>query len=262
MEQGQMVQVVQPRSNWFVEPWRHYGPILWHLLPMILIVYVPMEIFGAFLERLIGSTGSTTRDIMMSVRLANVLESLIGIIAVVGITLAVRDRREGQMEGWGYYLKKGCSLWGRAMAANILGCLIVGALSLLCIVPGVIAGVYLAWTMEAAVLLDLSATQALSESRQMVTGHWWLSLGMLMVISVVTGGMCGGVALPLGFLSGVMEGVAEEAEGVALLLKILASLVDVVGGIFVDLVGIIGPIFMAVSFLRLREGRGSAPEVV
>ena len=198
----------------------------------------------------------------MSVRLANALESLIGIIAVVGVCLAVRDRREGRMETWGHYLKRGCALWGRALGICLWVGLIVGGLTLLFIVPGVIASVCLALAVQAAILLDLSPKQALSESRRMVKGHWWSTLGVLTLGGVVTALAGLAVALPTGLLSGVMEGLAEEIGGVSPLFKSLELLLNVVGTTLVDIVGVFWTICMTVWFFRLREGMKPAQEAV
>lgn len=246
-----------PRKSWLGESWPAFWKLLWLLLPMLLIVYIPMELVSDVLEACLPPTGNEFRDIKLSLKVALLVESLIGIIATAGICLAVRDLRNGvKLASWKHYLKRGLCCWGGVFAASFLAGLAFFGLLLLLVVPGVIAGIYWCFVSQAVVLQSLSLRKAMVESYHTVKGSWWATLGALLVMAVIAMLLCVPAVVIFGVASGVLEGIAESVDKVPPALHLACWLADFVTDVLSDFAGVFAYVAAVVWFLRLREEKG------
>ena len=98
------------------------------------------------------------------------------------IALAARGQKEARSDE----IRKALHLWPWALLTVLLYVLVVG-FGLVLIVPGIILAVSLMFSVYATVLDGLKPLPALNTSHNLVWGHWWRTLGMLLVVYVPFG---------------------------------------------------------------------------
>lgn len=98
------------------------------------------------------------------------------IVLLRRIGAAVRGVKETR----GEEMRQALKLWPWALLATVLYLLVV-ALGLLLIVPGVILGISLMFCFYAVVLDGSRPLPALNASHHLVWGHWWRTLGLMIL---------------------------------------------------------------------------------
>lgn len=116
-------------------------------------------------------------------------------VALLGIMLASMPFRalllsriaaasRGQTEGLQEELSKALRAWPWLFLAGLIYILAMSLGALLLIVPGVILGISLMFEEFAVVLEGRGPIQALNRSHNLVWGHWWRTLGLLVLMFV------------------------------------------------------------------------------
>lgn len=162
------------------------------ILIIILIVYIPVNTILLFVPE-----GLSLGNYM---NIIQILEGVIGIIAVMAIAYVVKSRMEGEAVDFQQALKRSLSRWPAAIGTNIiLGVFLLG-LTLLFIIPGIIFAVYWTFVLYAVVLNDKFGKNALDYSKTVVKGRWWTVLWCSLALSFLS--LLAG--LSVGFLSVVL----------------------------------------------------------
>ncbi|HEY3643829.1 MAG TPA: hypothetical protein VGM16_00710 [Gammaproteobacteria bacterium] len=95
------------------------------------------------------------------------------------IALAARGQKETPREE----LRQALRLWPWAMLTGLVYVVVVG-FGFMLIVPGLILGVSLMFSVYATVLDGMKPLPALNGSHHLVWGHWWRTLGLVLVLYI------------------------------------------------------------------------------
>ena len=147
--------------------------------------------------------------------------ALIGGRIATGATIKIASGAYlGEQPDWRASLRFAFSRVGPLLFLTLLSTLAVLAGLVLCVIPGIYLSVAFALDVPVLFLEDKSATQALSRSRQLVEGHWWRTLGLLIVSSLLAG-------VVAGILSAIFTIPAAliDSTFVAFLLRAIGTLV-------------------------------------
>ena len=128
-------------------------------------------------------------------------------IALLGVMLASMPFRalllsriaatgRGQTEGLQEEFARAIRAWPPLFLAGVIYLLAIGLGGLLLIVPGVILGISLMFEEFAVVLEGRGPIQALNRSHNLVWGHWWRTLGLVILM-----------VLPLWVLFAIVSGL-------------------------------------------------------
>lgn len=169
------------------ESWRKFKENFRLILLITLIVYIPINIILAFIpiDTLMEQQG-TLQGFRIYMKVIQILEGLIGIIATMAIAYAIKNKIDGKSIGIGEALKKSFSRWGAAIGTNIiLGIFLLG-LTLLLIIPGIIYYVYWSFVLYVVILQNKSGKSALDYSKTIVKGRWWKVAGYSLVFGILS----------------------------------------------------------------------------
>ncbi len=212
------------------ESWKKFEENFYLILLITLAIYIPINIILYFvpIDALIEQQGAL-RGIRTYVKIIQILEGLIGIIATMAIAYVIKTKIDGKTVSFGQALKKSLSRWPVAIGTNImLGIFLLG-LTLLLIIPGIIYYVYWIFVLYIVVLHDKSWKSALDCSKAIVKGRWWKVAGYSLVFalfSFIVGIIVGIIPywfLPENFLTSIFSDT---------LIDIVASYFTVVSVIF------------------------------
>ncbi len=201
--------------------WREYCRHFRSILPIVLIVYIPINIGLSFVpvDALIEQHG--LRGFRMYMKVVQLSEFLIGVLATLSIAKLVEAGFLGQSCTWRQAFHHAFSRWGTAIVSGMLGGVIVLGMFLLLIVPGIIWSLYYSFFLYVVALRGLSGKAALDYSKSLVKGQWWRVFGYLLVINV------------LGFLAGALLAVPFIFTPENRVLDILSdTLTDIVAALF------------------------------
>ena len=246
--------------GWVGESWRCYWPLLWRLLPIFLIIYVPCAILSTYYSRFVLGDAESFAALAKSYRFDRLLDNVIGILALTPIVLATCDWRNGRMGTWGGYLKQGFKLWGRLLVVNLLTGLLLWGLAILLLVPALIGYFYVSFACEAAVLLNLSGGAAIRESYRVIKGHWWATVGYGLITGLITIGLMVVPAVMTELAGGIVETLTEDVEELSSIGSMIGFGLEVVGEWFCDLAVVFGSVSGVIWFLRLRSAKDVTPE--
>lgn len=172
------------------ESWKRFTENFQLILIITLIVYIPINIILSFIP-----IGESLENFGTYIRVIQILEGSIGIIATMAIAYAIKNKIDGKSISIGEAFRKSLSRWGAAIGTNIiLGIFLLG-LTLLLIVPGIIFYVYWIFVTFVIILNDKSGNDALDYSKQIVKGRWWTVAGYSIVFGI------------LGFIVGIIGGI-------------------------------------------------------
>lgn len=105
--------------------------------------------------------------------------------------------------------------WGKTAFASLLRVCVVSILTMVFVVPGIIAGVYLCLTETAAAVTDISGPSALSESVKITRGRFFRTLGFVLAVLALSVGISWMfMYMPVGE-TGVLTAVLSAAFGIA-----------------------------------------------
>ncbi|MBJ7328763.1 MAG: hypothetical protein JHC95_02630 [Solirubrobacteraceae bacterium] len=148
---------------------------------------------------------NATADAVSQVLFTLVIPPLITAVHVV----AVVDLSEGRAPAVGRSLRAALALALPLVAATCLYTLLVGIGLIALIIPGIWLGVACYFTAQHVAYERTSAVTAVRESMALVTGHWWWTFGVLLVVGLLlalSGGMVGLVGVVAGVIIGGVAG--------------------------------------------------------
>ena len=162
------------------ESWKMFIENFQVILIITLVVYIPINIILSLVP-----IDDSMEGFKLYLRIMQILEGLIGIIATMAIAYAIKNKFDGKTVNAAEALKKALSRWGAAVGTNImLGIFLLG-LTLLLIVPGIIYYVYWIFVSLVVVLNDKSGKDALDYSKKIVEGRWWRVAGYSIVFAML-----------------------------------------------------------------------------
>lgn len=176
--------------------WSLYRGNFKNILLVILCVYFPVNLIIVLIPDDLVYAIFEERGFQVYTQICQLLQLLIGSIATIGVSAIVEKSLQETSLGWGPALRCGLSRWGAVVGTQIVAGLIVGGLSLLLIIPGIIWSVYYAFGTYVAALRGLSGKEALDYSKSLVKGHWWRTAGIILL----SGGLSSIAALVIVFL--------------------------------------------------------------
>ena len=164
--------------------WDNWKPIAL----ITIIVYIPLNIFlgigGWFL---VPAEGPEVLDGMINfMRLNSMLELLLGVVATMAIAWLVKARIDKKKITFGEALKKSMSKWPAAIITTIVMGILVGLLTLLFIIPGLIFAIFWIFTIYVILFEDKWLFRAFKGSKEIVRGRWWKVLGFTIVFGVLS----------------------------------------------------------------------------
>ncbi len=180
-----------------VGSWHSFKENFQLILWVTLIVHLPINTLVAFfpIDKFMKAKGFLP-GFKLYLGVSQLIEGLIGIIAVMAIAYIVKAGVDGQVIGLGQALKKSLSKWLAVIGTNIMLSIFLFGLTLLLIVPGIIYGVYWVFSLYAVVFQNKFGKDAMNYSKAIVKDRWWRVIGYSLVIGLITVTMM----LSLGFI--------------------------------------------------------------
>lgn len=156
------------------------------ILIITLIVYIPINIILEFVPvPEITSTEEFITSLRLNLRVMQLLEGLIGIIAAMAVIYVTAQSIKGKIIGWKEALQFSLSRWVPQFTTGIMQNVFLIGLFLLLIVPGIIFGVFWAFTFQIVTLRDKKWRAALAESKSIVQGRWWSIFGFFVLFFII-----------------------------------------------------------------------------
>lgn len=162
----------------FGEAWRLYKRFWQHFLPIALVIFLVLSVVSVVLGLLFGTFGV----------FLGFVASLVGIFWLQGaLTLAVQDVRDGRADlSISETITRVGPYVGTLLAAGLLAGLgIVIGLALL-IAPGLLLATWWALIVPAIVLEQKGVFDSFGRSRELVSGHGWQVLGVIVLGFLIT----------------------------------------------------------------------------
>lgn len=190
----------------------------WPLATIIGVVMVPLVLFGLILSQGFGlsalSTTPTTPTALFTpeftvayiISMAASLYFVPWMITALILSCA-NLVQHGEALPWQQAYAQGRGYIWRVLGAVILFGLLVGAGSMLLLLPGLLVATLLVASIHAAVLENLKPTKALSRSRHLVRGNFGMVAGFILLTGLITYvvGLAGGLILVLVTLTGLPQ---------------------------------------------------------
>jgi hypothetical protein len=167
--------------------WRTYFAWAGTLLPLAVFVFVPLGLVHAIpvhveATSLDPHSGLLVAGAFLAVLLL-VVTGLLGEIFYTGaVAIALTHPHDGEPPG----LREVARMvrYGRLVAVDLIFGILVAAGTLLFVVPGVLAFVYLGLAAPVVEIEQRGVRAALARSVRLVRGHFWLALAVLVPIEV------------------------------------------------------------------------------
>jgi hypothetical protein len=206
-----------------------------------LVVFIPLGLVDVLAERLHDAlTGEETATVVAAsvAAFAAAIAALAGEVLYAGIVAGlVVSAREGRAHSFGRLVSH--VPIGRLLAVDVLAAFGIALGFLLLIIPGVVLLAWFALVAPAVEVEDRRVIAAFGRSRELVRGHFWLVLG---------------VVLPLLVIEDALSGIVQSASWLGVGETFLGDW----AGVVVTNVG--SSLFYAVAvtvlFLELRANRG------
>lgn len=172
------------------------------LILIVAVVVVPLSLLGALLGRalarskeetvtVLGQTHTVSTRTFAAVVLGSIIAAIIAVI--ISSVLQAALMRAGALATIGdpvdveSSFRWGLKRFGSVILVGLLVGLAVAVGLLLLFVGAIIFGVFLSVSIPALVIEDRRGTEALKRSWQLVTGHFWHVLGVVVVAAIITG---------------------------------------------------------------------------
>jgi hypothetical protein len=146
-------------------------------------------------------------------------------IATAAILYIVMEEYAGRRPGMGAALGFALSRFPTLLGASIIVGLIVGVGFILCCAPGIYFYVTYAFVGQVVVLERLGVGESLQRAQNLVTGHRWRVLGVLLLIGIANWIVQMSIGMGLGFVLPAQEFVPVEG-GVRTKLNPLNHVID------------------------------------
>ena len=172
------------------------------LILIVAVVVVPHSLLGALLGRalagsteetvtVLGQTQTVSSRTFAAVVLGAIIAAIVGVI--ISSVLQAALMRAGALATIGDPVdvessyRWGLKRFGSVILVGLLVGLAVAVGLLLLFVGAIIFGVFLAVSIPALIIEDRRGTEALKRSWQLVSGHFWHVLGVVVVAAIITG---------------------------------------------------------------------------
>jgi hypothetical protein len=158
--------------------WTLYAANAPAIITVMLVVWVPLELFQAYMDAFVFGEGDDFR----SLRLALLLDGLIGIIATGAVTAIGAASLRGEQPTWWDGLQAGMEAWSRLFWTRLVIAFFTTIGLLLLVVPGLIIMVRTLIADPVAVLERQSGLANVQRSFELTRGAGWLMLGLAIVL--------------------------------------------------------------------------------
>lgn len=216
-------EIVEKSWELYKKNWRVLVPYLLLLLVPSVVLAV-LGVISFFLTAYVPSSALINNVIILVIVAAAVVFALWVSIA---LALTLKKIAQGQpLENWRTSFNSSSRYLGPVILTSILVAIIVFAGTLLLIIPGIIFGVWYAFTFYQVVFEDKTGAAALAESKKLVVGRWWAILWRLFlpaaVFTLILLLANYILNLPFYFIFGLDSNLIDIAE------KIISALVNIV----------------------------------
>ncbi len=150
------------------------------IISVTILTSIPINYLLSFLPE-----SENIEGFIFYMRVSNVLEGLIGVVSIMAIAYAIKNFIDGSSVSIRDSLKKSVNRWPSAIGTSIYKGILITFLTLLLIVPGIIYSVYWAFAAIIVVLCDISGSDALDYSKQIVKDQWWRVAGYFLVFFLI-----------------------------------------------------------------------------
>jgi hypothetical protein len=222
---------------------QEFIPLLKSLLIFTSIPAVVLGVLQAYYIK--GSFNNLLNSIAMGQedRLGILLEwlpwllslSFIALLMVSGITLSYmnlyykRGFTPAQPDVWKDFVSKG----GRLLALSIIWSLVAMAGTIFFVVPGIWLSVVMVLSFPILFFEDASIKESFKRSFFLIRSHWWQTLGIVLVVSIIQSVLSGILAIPT-VVYGVIKGIKDADVNMAvsgddsfiILFSVLSTIVE------------------------------------
>jgi hypothetical protein len=211
----------------------------WTLFRVVLVVVAPVQVVSALIKASAVSSGNaldTSSDTTVSSHdVAYALSAFLAvtILGVLASTIAngacfkaISDAYLGERPTWRSSLRFAFARIHSILWITILGGLLTGLGTILCIIPGIYLWAAFAVAVPAMLTEGVKGSKALGRSRELVTGRWWGTFGVVLLGSILAG-----------IVSGAIGFVARLAGGTADANSVAGFLVNTISGTLGSMVG-------------------------
>ena len=251
----------------FGDSLRHLWKAIRRLWPGYLAIFATSAVISWIITTAISIAAGDSIDVMTSIRIANAIDGIlagtIGLVCSVATVVAVREFEFGREPTCLETFKLAFAKWPISFAATIAIAIVTGFLFCLCIIPGIIFATYFTFALMMVILGDATITESFGMSKKLVTGHWWETFGIALVLTMFSALLCGpGAAIE--FIGALPIGIAEGMEGSEHELTAAATVacyaLDFVCTVFGDTLNSIAKMVVPVGITILYLRRASAEQ--
>jgi uncharacterized membrane protein len=172
------------------EGWKVYFANIKTILPIVLCVYIPIELVVSFIPQ-----DSQSYDWIL------IALNIVGLIATLSIAVVTENAIEGESIDWNEALMLGLSKWTTAIGTGFLASVRIIGYSLIFILPGIIYSVYYMFVPYVVMLRDIGGKEALEYSKNLVEGQWWRIFGIAFVIGLLETVLSLGISYSVNLIS-------------------------------------------------------------
>ena len=126
---------------------------------------------------------ASIQEISRYFKMNQLLETVVGVFATLGIALIVQRRLSGEDVSLTDAFIHAIRRWLPGIWTGFLSSFVIGLLLLALVVPGIIWWVYYCMIAPIVSLRELSGSRALAESKSLVRGRWWRVFGRILAIT-------------------------------------------------------------------------------
>ncbi len=238
---------------------RSYGlSILYFMVPLLLVSSI---IVGSSYGNIIGA--ALSEDPQMAQSEAELISSSLGFFAgliltliAVGMLMVITYNHVRLLSQGKEDIKPGDLISNvfikivGLVALNFIYFILVFLASLFFIIPGIYVAIRLSLSTAIYIIEDIDIIEAMKRSWDLVEGHWWLTFGILIVMSIITNIISSVFTVPILIVS-IFMGVAgaEGGSNLSFIIGILYSLSLTISTIFTAI-----PLLTnALHYYNLRE---------
>lgn len=167
------------------EGWRLFSENFKTLALLALAIYVPISIISYLPYIEIADPGLYNVVMILSFVLSIVL-ALASIVFMNAMIIVVADGAKGKKTEFKEALQRGWKRFGHMFVTYLLMVLFLIPLYIALVIPGIVFTIFWIFAIYAAVLSDKIGMGALKYSFNMVKGRWWLTLGYVILFSLLT----------------------------------------------------------------------------
>ena len=167
------------------------------VLTVVLVVYIPIDLL---MEAIPVDEELTLQSFARFIRVAVLLETLIGVLCTMALAHLVLADREGRALSVRDAFWLAASRWRASVGTQILTNLLFLAGLLALVLPAIFVWFATLFTIPLVALRELSGMAAIKASWALIRSRWWAVCRMLLLIGLVGFGMMMVVFVPYAFL--------------------------------------------------------------